>query len=169
MNEFSILTYMLSQRGEHIGATEEQLMDKLNLEDKGGMPYLHELLDSYAEHLSLLGLKLARNHLENTWFITFDEELHAIGKVNPFHGRTRLASTLVAILVAMICDGDSPRMSRVKEIRRKKDISMDIKELTDLGLISVDGDEIKLRGKVGYYINLLEFMDQFETFLREKY
>jgi len=89
--------------------------------------------------------------------------------VNPFQGRTRLASTLVAVLIATTCDDEGATIEHIRRIRKIKDVGPDLKELEALGLVKVKGNKVALTERVGYYIDVAQFMRQFTDHVNDTY
>lgn len=153
MNEFKIITYLLARKGGDTGADAATLKRALGIEqDDDGT--LHGIMDAYARHVAVLGLAVERNPLNGHWFLASDGEISAKTIVNPFPGNTRLASTLLAIVLATARDGEAPSTASVRDIRKVKDIKQDLKELQAMNLIKVDGDVVHLTDEVGYVLDL---------------
>lgn len=168
MNEFKALMYLLSRRGDAVGVDEDTLMDDLGIRGGDGGARLHALMDAFASYVSELGLKVEQNPLDGKWFLVHDDELASLAPLNPFPGRTRLASTLVAVLIASACQEDTPTIDDIKKVRNKKDITKDLKELEELGLLNTEGDRVLFTEKVGYYIDMLEFTKRLAAYLDRK-
>ncbi len=169
MNEFNVITLMLSKRGDELGATDEMLLAQLGYEGKDSLGDLYRLLDAYAKHIEIMGLRVEQNPLNGRWFLSHSEEITNAARINPFQGRSRLASTLIAILIATASERETATVSSIKKIRNVKDISPDLKDLEGMGLITIAGETILLTEKVGYYVDLSNFMKNFNDYLKEKY
>jgi len=171
MNEFKAISYLLSRRGDSIGATDEALIEALGLKDDGGdsRQQLYQLLETYASEIALFGFKVEKNPLDGHWFLSCTNDITENARMNPFQGRTRLASTLVAIMISMTCDDDEVTVERVKKIRNVKEITQDLKELEGMGLIHVHENKIEVLERIGYFIDLGDFMKRFSEYLNEKY
>jgi hypothetical protein len=169
MNEFQILSYLLSRRGDTIGADESTIMQKLGLKGDEGLQQLYSLLDSYSNRIEIFGLKVERNPLNGYWFLTYSDELGEFATVNPFSGRTRIAMTFISILIAATCNDTAPSIEEIKKIRKKKDITRDLKDLEELGLIEMEKGLIHLTEKVGFFIDVTGFLEKFKQFLEKNY
>nr|MDO8115631.1 hypothetical protein [Candidatus Sigynarchaeota archaeon] len=169
MNEFSVITVMLSKRGDEIGATDEMLLKQLGYEGEEALGDLYRLLDAYAKHVEVIGLRVEQNPLNGYWFLSQSEDTTGAARINPFQGRSRLASTLIAILIATASNKNEATISSVKKIRNVKDISIDLKDLENMGLIKLKGEIVNITDKIGFYVNLPDFIKDFNQFLKEKY
>nr|MDO8110007.1 hypothetical protein [Candidatus Sigynarchaeota archaeon] len=169
MNEFKVISFMLSRRGEVIGASDDALMKSLGLEGESGREKLYRLLDAYSRNVEMFGLKVERNALDGHWFLSCTGDVVENARVNPFQGRTRLASTLVAIIIATTTDEEPATVERVKKLRNVKDVTQDLKELENMGLIKVNGNAITMTERIGYYVDLGGFIKRFNEYLNEKF
>jgi hypothetical protein len=169
MNEFKVISFLLSRRGETIGATDEALIEALGLAGEASHQRLYALLETYANEIALFGFKVEKNLLDGHWFLSCSSDITEQARMNPFQGRNRLASTLVAILISITCNDDEVTVDRVKKLRNVKEVSQDLKDLEAQGLIHVQGNKIAVTERVGYYIDLGEFMKRFTDYLNEKY
>ncbi|MBN2153802.1 MAG: hypothetical protein JW839_20255 [Candidatus Lokiarchaeota archaeon] len=169
MNEFKVISLLLARRGDVIGATDEELVAALGLEGKGGAEQLYRLLQAYSSSIGIFGFKVERNALDGHWFLACTEDVAGQARINPFQGRTRLASTLVAVLIATTCDDEGATVEQVRRIRKIKDVAPDLKELEALGLVKVKGNRVSLTDRVGYYIDLAQFMRQFTDHVNDAY
>ncbi|MHA1749785.1 MAG: hypothetical protein ACTSYF_14220 [Promethearchaeota archaeon] len=167
MNEFQLITYLLSKKGEQIGVDEESLLKALKLEGAAGAQKLHLMLDEYAKMINVFGLKIQRNPLNNKWFLTYSDSISEQFKINPFIGRTRLASTFLSIVLLTLFNENKVTIDLIQKIRNKKTISDDIEELINLGIIERRNDEILLTDKSGFYINFLKFIKGFKDIIQE--
>jgi len=169
MNEFKAISYLLSRRGDAIGASDESLIETLGLSGDDSHQQLYRLLETYASEIALFGFKVEKNPLDGHWFLSCTNDINEATRMNPFQGRSRLASTLIAILISMTCDDDEVTVERVKQLRNVKDVMQDLKELEAIGLIHVHGTKIEVAERIGYYIDLGDFMKRFNEYLNEKY
>lgn len=145
------------------------MMKKLGLKGDEGLHQLYALLDSYSNKIEIFGLKVERNPLNGYWFLTYLDELGELTTVNPFSGRTRIAMTFISILIAAICNDTTPSMEEIKKIRKKKDITRDLKDLEELGLIEIEKGLVRLTEKVGFYIDVIKFLEKFKQYLEKNY
>ncbi len=169
MNEFKVVSFMLARRGDAIGATDEELVAALGLQGKGDAEQLYRILQAYSNSIGIFGFKVERNVLDGHWFLTCTGDVAGQARINPFQGRTRLASSLVAVLIATTCDDEGATVEQVRRIRKVKDVAPDLKELEALGLIKVRGNKVSLTERVGYYIDLAQFMRQFTDHVNDTY
>ena len=163
------MTYLLSRRGDDIGADEATMMKRLGLKGDEGLHQFYSLLDSYSNRIEIFGLKVERNPLNGYWFLTHSDELDELAGVNPFPGRSRIAMTFVSILIAATCAETAPSIEEIKKIRKKKDITRDLKDLEELGLVEIKKGVVKLTDKVGFYIDMTAFFEKFKQFLEKNY
>ncbi|NMC07228.1 MAG: hypothetical protein GYA24_18570 [Candidatus Lokiarchaeota archaeon] len=169
MNEFKVISFMLARRGDTIGATDEELVAALGLQGKGDIEALYRLMQSYSSSIELFGFKVERNTLDGHWFLACTDDLSSHARINPFQGRTRLASTLVATLIATTCDDEGATIEQIRRMRNIKDVAADLKELESLGLVKVKGNKVLLTERVGYYVDVARFMRQFKEHVNDKY
>ena len=169
MNEFKVISFLLARRGDVIGATDEELVAALGLQGKGDTPQLYRLLQAYSSSIEIFGFKVERNTLDGHWFLACTGDVASQVSINPFQGRTRLASTLVAVLIATTCDDEGATIEQIRRIRKIKDVGPDLKELEALGLVKVKGNKVALAERVGYYIDVAQFMRQFTGHVNDKY
>src|SRR5512137_1251000 len=140
MNEFKVISFLLARRGDVIGATDEELVAALGLQGKGGTDELYRLLQAYSSNIEIFGFKVERNALDGHWFLACTGDVASQARINPFQGRIRLASTLVAVLIATTCDDEGATIEQIRRIRKIKDVAADLKELEALGLVKVKGN-----------------------------
>lgn len=169
MNEFKVISYFLSRRGDEIGATDDTMIEALGLKGEESHQQLYRLLETYSSKIALFGFKIEKNSLDGHWFLSCTNDISENSRMNPFQGRTRLASTLIAILISMICDDNEVTINQVKKIRNVKDITQDLKDLETMGLVHVHGYKIVVLDRVGYFIDLADFIKRFNDYLNEKY
>ncbi|MEX2680529.1 MAG: hypothetical protein Q6373_002945 [Candidatus Sigynarchaeota archaeon] len=169
MNDFKVISFLLARRGDVIGATDEELIAALGLQGKGAPEQLYRILQAYSNSIEIFGFKVERNVLDGHWFLACTGDVAGQARINPFQGRTRLASTLVAVLIATTCDEGGATVEQVRRIRKIKDVAPDLKELEALGLVKVKGDKISLTERVGYYIDMAQFMRQFTDHVNDTY
>ncbi len=169
MNEFKVISFLLARRGEAIGATDEELVAALGLKGKGDSEQLYRLLQSYSSSIEIFGFKVERNALDGHWFLACTGDVTSQTSINPFQGRSRLASTLVAVLIAVTCDDEGATVEQIRRIRKIKDVAQDLKELEGLGLVRVTGNKVVLTDRVGYYIDVAQFMRQFSDHVNDAY
>jgi hypothetical protein len=169
VNEFKAISFLLARRGDVIGATDDELVAALGLKGKGDSEQLYRLLQAYSSSIEIFGFKVERNALDGHWFLACTGDVAGQASINPFQGRTRLASTLVAVLIAATCDDEGVTIEQIRRIRKIKDVAQDLKELEALGLVKVKGDRVALTERVGYYIDVAQFMRQFTDHVNDTY
>jgi hypothetical protein len=152
-----------------IGATDDELVAALGLQGKGGIEKLYQLMQAYASSIELFGLKVERNALDGHWFLACTGDVASQARINPFQGRTRLASTLVAVLIATTCDDEGATVEQIRRLRKIKDVTADLKELESLGLVKVKGNKVVLTERVGYYVDVARFMREFTDHVNDTY
>jgi hypothetical protein len=169
MNEFKAISFLLARRGDVIGATEEELVAALGLKGKGDSVQLYRLLQAYSSSIEIFGFKVERNALDGHWFLACTGDVAGQVRINPFQGRTRLASTLVAVLIAVTYDDEGATIEQIRRLRKVKDVAPDLKELESLGLVKLKGNKIALTERVGYYIDVAQFVRQFADHVNDTY
>ncbi len=158
MNEFTILMHLLSKKSSkfQIGATQEEILNVLNFKDKNKTIYFQNLIRNLANYLEVLGLQVRFNPLNSYWYIAFDPEIPELISANPFEGNPRLAATLYCTLINCFNASGETTVQKIKEIRKKKGILKDIKELENMGFLIYKQklNKISLTPLIGYLLDL---------------
>jgi hypothetical protein len=158
MNEMSILMHLLSKKRSiyEIGATEEEIIDILNVKNKNKSIYLQNLMKGLSNYLVPLGLHVKFNSLNSHWFISSDNEVTELISANPFEGRPSLAATLLCVLTSCLKNSGSASIQEIRKLRNKKDIMSDLKELEKEGFLSISKTtyQVQLTPLIGYKLDL---------------
>ncbi len=158
VNELTILMHLLSKKSNksHIGAPQEEILKALNVKDKNKSIYFQNLIRNLANYIEPLGLQVRFNPLNCYWYISFDPETTELIAANPFEGNPRLAATLYCTMINCFNSAGETTMQKIKEIRKKKGIIEDIRELEKLGFVTHEKDQnkISLTPLIGYLIDL---------------
>lgn len=139
-----------------IGATEEEILDSLNIKDKNKSIYFQTLISNLSNYLEPLGLQVRFNPLNSYWYVSFDPETNEILAANPFEGNPRLAATLFCTLISCFSSSGETTVQKVKEIRKKKGVLEDLKELKKMGFVTIEKNlnNVSLTPLIGYMIDL---------------
>ncbi|MFX1570696.1 MAG: hypothetical protein ACFFCV_20350 [Promethearchaeota archaeon] len=158
MNELSILMNLLSKKENMaiIGSTKKEILNALNVKDKNKSIYFQNLIINASNYLEPLGLQIRFNPLNSYWYISFDSETTEIISANPFEGNPKLAATLLCTLICCINSSGETTIQKIIEIRKKKGVIEDIKELKKMGFVLYDKDlnKVSLTPLIGYLLDL---------------
>ena len=158
MNEFTILMHLLSNKKNkiQIGASKEEILKALNIHGKNESIYFQNLITHLSSYIEPLGLQIRFNPLSSRWYITFEMQTSDFFSANPFEGKTRLAATLFCALICCLKNLGIAKIQDIKEIRKKKHIIEDLKELGKLGYLELDENlgKVKLTPLIGYQLDL---------------
>ncbi|MHA2007512.1 MAG: hypothetical protein ACXABO_07095 [Promethearchaeota archaeon] len=158
MNELTVLMHILSKKSNkaQIGATEEKILDALNIKNRYKSNYFHELLGNLSRYVAPIGLQVKFNSLNSHWYLSFDLETTEMVSSNPFEGKPRLAATLFSILVCCFNNSGVATIQKIRELRKKKGIIEDLKELETKGFITIERNTnlVKLTPLIGYLLDL---------------
>ncbi len=171
MNEISIVMHLLSKKegSSEIGSTKKEIMEILNVQGKSKSTYFNQLIVNLAQYLEPLGLQIRFNPLNVRWFISFESELSDFVKANPFKGKPRLAATLFCVLTSCLKNSGIAKISEIKELRNKKDILDDLKDLQESGFVTLDKEmlQVKLTPLIGYQLDLEKLFVKLALKLKE--
>jgi hypothetical protein len=158
MNEMSILMHLLSKKrsASQIGATEEEILDVLNVKNKNKSIYFQNLITGLSNYLVPLGLQVKFNSLNAHWYISSDNEVTELISANPFEGRPSLAATLLCVLTSCLKSSGSASIQEIRELRNKKDIMSDLKQLENDGFIIIEKTtyQVRITPLIGYKLDL---------------
>lgn len=158
MNELTILMHFLSNKTNkfQIGATQEEILKSLNVNDKNKTIHFQNLINNLANYLKPLGLQVRFNPLNSYWYIVFEPETTEIISANPFEGNPRLAATLFCTLINCFNSSGETTIQKIKEVRKKKGVIEDLKELEKLGFVTYEKNfnKISLTPLIGYLLDL---------------
>ncbi|MFX0010820.1 MAG: hypothetical protein ACFE9R_10925 [Candidatus Hermodarchaeota archaeon] len=158
MNEISILVHLLSKkRGAYqIGATEEEILDILNVKNKNKSIYFQNLITCLSNYLIPLGLQVKFNSLNSHWYLSSDNEITELISANPFEGNPSLAASLLSVLTSCLKNSGSASIQEIRKLRNKKDIMSDLKELEKKGFLTISKTtfQVRLTPLIGYKLDL---------------
>jgi hypothetical protein len=139
-----------------IGATQEEILKSLNVNDKNKTIHFQNLINNLANYLKPLGLQVRFNPLNSYWYIVFEPETTEIISANPFEGNPRLAATLFCTLINCFNSSGETTIQKIKEVRKKKGVIEDLKELEKLGFVTYEKNfnKISLTPLIGYLLDL---------------
>jgi hypothetical protein len=171
MNEMSILMHLLSKKRNvyQIGATEEEILDILNVKNKNKSIYLQNLITGLSSYLVPLGLRVKYNSLNSHWYIGTDSELTELISANPFEGQPSLAATLLCVLTSCLKNSGNASIQEIKKLRNKKEIMSDLKELEKEGYLMVEKTtyQVRLTPLIGYKLDLHKLLINLSLKLEE--
>ncbi|MFX0153163.1 MAG: hypothetical protein ACFE9Q_01445 [Candidatus Hodarchaeota archaeon] len=154
----SILMHYLSKKDNisQIGATRNEILNALNVKDKNKNIYFQNLIKNLSNYLEPLGLQVRFNPLNSYWYISFESETTELISANPFDGKPRLAATLFSILISSFSSQGVTNFQKIKEIRKKKGVLEDVKELEKMGFVIFEKNLniVSLTPLIGYLLNL---------------
>jgi hypothetical protein len=157
MNEMTIIMHLLSKKNKfEMGATQDEILKALNVKDRNKTIYFQRIINNLAKYLKALGLQVRFNPLNCHWYLSFETGITELISANPFEGNPRLAATLYCTLINCFNSSGETTIQRIKEIRKKKGIIEDIKELEKLGFVTYDKylKKINLTPLIGYLLDL---------------
>jgi len=158
MNEFTILMHLLSNKKNkiQIGASKEEILKALNIHGKNESIYFQNLITHLSSYIEPLGLQIRFNPLSTRWYIAFDIFTSDFVSANPFEGRPRLAATLFCTLIYCLKNLGIAKIQDIKEIRKKKHVIEDLKELRNMGYLQLDEKlgKVNLTPLIGYQLDL---------------
>lgn len=172
MNEVSILMHLLSKREDLscIGATEEQILEALNITYKNKSLHFQTLITELSKIIAPLGIEIRFNPLNAHWFITFEPEVSDIINSNPFGKHPSLGASLFCILACCLKNSGFSTIQEIHKIRKKKTVIDDIKQLEEKGYIEYDKkkNRISLTPLIGYHLDLDKLFLRLSIKLKEK-
>jgi len=158
MNELTVLMHLLSKKTNkyQIGATKEDTLNVLNVKDRNKTIYFQNLINNLSNYLEPLGLQVRFNPLNSYWYISFDPETTEVISANPFEGNPKLAATLYCTIICCFNSSGETTIQKIKEIRKKKGVIEDIKELEKMGFVTLEKNlnKVSLTPLIGYLLDL---------------
>ena len=158
MNELSILMHLLSKKADifQMGATEEEILDALNIKHKNKSFVFQELIKYLSHHVKPLGLQVRFNPLDSHWFLAFDHDVSDLISANPFADQPRLGATLFYTLACCFNNSGAGKIVEIRNLRKKKFILEDLKELEKSGYVIIDklNGEVRLTPLIGYKLDV---------------
>jgi hypothetical protein len=160
MNAMSIVMHLLSRKVDNYryGATKNEILKALSFstKNKNANVYIQDLLANIAKYIEPIGLQIKFNPIDNNWFITYEMEISNIINANPFEGKPRLAATLFCTIICCLKNSGVGKIHQIKELRKKKSILEDLRELEDKGYLEIDDNQLQVRltPLIGYQLDL---------------
>jgi hypothetical protein len=158
MNEITILMHLLSKKMDknQIGASKEDILKKLNLIGKNESIYFEGLITQLSMYLEPLGLQIRFNPLSSHWYLAFKNQVSEFVSANPFADKPRLAATLFYTLICCLERLGIAKIQKIQELRKKKNIIEDLKELEKEGYLQLDENigEVNLTPLIGYQLDI---------------
>lgn len=162
MNEAQLVMYLLSRRKDSttIGSTKDEIYARLGLSDRNTDYKLWNMVKGLNTSLFPLGMLVKFNPMNAHWYIGFQDkmELEFGGSIHTLS--PRLAATLFTILILYVSKSDKITIAKVQELRNKKDILKDLRELEDLGYVYLEDDAVSPTPKIFYYIDIDELVEK---------
>jgi len=158
INEFSILMNLLSRRVNkyQIGAPKKEIMESLHLNLEKESYYFQDLLGQLSNYIEPLGLYIKYNPIDQHWFISHDIQTSNLLFTNPFEDKPKLAASLFCVLVCCLTNSGPSKIKDIKDLRKKKGILRDLKELEQMGYLNINKEknEVILTPLIGYQLDL---------------
>jgi len=158
MNELTVLMHLLSKKTNkyQIGSTKGEILNALNVRDRNKTIYFQSVINNLSNYLEPLGLQVRFNPLNSYWYISFEPETTEIISANPFEGNPRLAATLYCTLICSFNSSGETTIQKIKEIRKKKGVIEDLKDLEKMGFITLERNlnKVNLTPLIGYLLDL---------------
>lgn len=158
MNEISVLMYLLSKRSSqhNLGATREEIMEMLNPGKNVEDFVFNKLISKLSNYIEPLGLRINYNPINSHWYLSVKNEISELFKANPFIEHPSLAATLFIILTCSLRNRGTTTIQEARELRKKKNLMKDLKDLEKQGYISIDSltNRINLTPLIGYQIDM---------------
>lgn len=158
MNELTVLMHLLSKKTSksQIGATKGEILNALNIKDRNKTIYFQNIINNLSSYLEPLGLQVRFNPLNSYWYISFEPETTEIISANPFEGNPRLAATLYCTLICCFNSSGETTIQKIKELRKKKGVIDDLKDLKKMGFITIERNlsKVSLTPLIGYILDL---------------
>jgi len=150
--------HLLSSKKDkiQIGATKEEILKAINIHGKNESIYFQSLITHLSNYIEPVGLQIRFNPLSSRWYIAFERYLSDFFSANPFEGYPRLAATLFCTLICCLKNLGIAKIQDIKEIRKKKHVIEDLKELQNMGYLELDDKlgKVCLTPLIGYQLDL---------------
>ena len=150
--------HLLSKINEknQIGATKNHIINTLNIKNRNNEIYFQNLIKNLSNYIEPLGLQVRYNPLDSHWYITYEKEITDILSANPFDGKPRLAATLLTCIICCLQNSGVAKIQDIRNLRDKKGILKDLKDLEQMNYITIimDENKVKLTSLIGYQLDL---------------
>jgi hypothetical protein len=163
---------LLSRRKDkfRVGATKKEILHALNLKNRNKFVFFYRLITQLSQYIEPLGLQIRFNSIDSHWFLSYDSDLSDLNSANPFEGKPKLAATMFCVLLCCVKNSGKGKIHEIKELRKKKKVTEDLRELEELGYISVDMElkQITLTPLIGYHLDTEKLFRHFALKVKEK-
>ena len=151
------------------GASEEEILDALNLKTKNKSIYFQYLIANLSEYIEKLGLQVRYNPLDEHWFISFDQDVSDLISANPFEHQPKVAATLFCTLACCFRNSGTCKIHEIVQLRKKKGVLEDLKVLEKKGYLEVNTkmDQVRLTPLIGYELDLNALFTKLAVKLKE--
>ena len=150
--------HMLSKKSDlyHLGATKVEILNALNIKNRNKAFHFQNLLINLANYIEPLGLQINFNPLDTHWFISYESDVSDLIRANPFEDKPRLAASLFCALVCCLKNSGRGKIHEIEELRNKKSVLEDLKELEKRGYLEIAKDEgqVRITPLIGYQLDL---------------
>jgi hypothetical protein len=155
---------------DKMGASEEEILDALNLKTKNKSIYLQYLMDNLSKYIENLGLQVRYNPLDEHWFISFEQDVSDLVSANPFENQPKIAATLFCTLACCFRNSGTCKIHEIVELRKKKGVLEDLKILEKKGYVKVNTkmDQVRLTPLIGYELDLNALFTKLALKLKEQ-
>lgn len=145
MNEYAILMKLLTRTGDPIGAGVDDMLDALGLPEESGRYILFQRLANLHQRIQPIGLVIRHNPVNHVFYLDTDPSSDILLEESPLPDR--LAATLLVVITLSYQEGDWVSIDRIRQFRRKarRSVVTDLRELSDMGYIELDGRGGKAR------------------------
>ena len=171
MNELSILMQLLSRKMDkfRVGATKKEILHSLNLKNRNKSVYFYRLITQLSQYIEPLGLQIRFNSMDSHWFLSHDSDIADLTSANPFEGKPKLAATLFCVILCCVKNSGKGKIHEIKELRKKKNVTEDLRELEELGYLKIDMElnQITLTPLVGYQLDIEKLFRHMALKLKE--
>lgn len=152
-----------------IGAPKKEILDSLQLNLQKDSYYFQELLGQLSNYIEPLGLDIRFNPIDEHWFISHDIQTSNLLFANPFEDKPKLAASLFCVLVCCLTNSGPSKIKDIKDLRKKKGILRDLKELEEMGYLNINEEqhEVILTPLIGYQLDLQKLFIKLSLKLKE--
>ncbi len=139
-----------------IGASKKEIIEKLHIGGKNQDVFFYQFIKELSNQIEPLGLYIRFNPLDRHWFLSHDAGISNLVSANPFEDKPKLAATLFYVITCCLSNSGSSKIKKIKELRKKKGIMADLKELEEYGYVQLhlEVNEVRITQKIGYELDL---------------
>ena len=126
------------------------------MNDKNKSIYFQTLITHLSSYVEPLGLQVKFNPLNSHWYLSFESETSELISANVFNGKPRLAASMFCTLVCCFKNSGVTTIQKVKELRKKKGVLEDLKELEKMGFLNIEKNlnQVHLTPLIGYLLDI---------------